>query len=317
LPIIGIGVGSLETSWSSFPNGVNDPGALNVEFDFLSYNAAEVAAWSSLTIHGVSLDTLRSAAQYAGSSIVIKGGMQAGLPLANPEQQGVIMRGGIAQGYGNWVGTEQTLDFLIDGNYKYTHRNPGNIVLNCLPGQDLVGALVACVSVAFPGLHISPPQVSGEYIFSWPLVGPYPTLKSLSRMVQSLTAQYNPPGISVTIRPDNTILISDGTPSGQPKQISFTDLVGQPTWIDSGIMQFTTIMRADIQVGDYVIMPAGLTTTPGQVTVPTPSNGPIQYQTTFNGPYHVIAIRQVGNFRDPNGTSWVTIFQAAQPPSTF
>jgi hypothetical protein len=45
----------------------------------------------------------------------------------------------------------------------------------------------------------------------------------------------------------------------QPSSIAiqFTDLIGQPTWIEPNTMQVKTVMRADLQVGSIITMPQG------------------------------------------------------------
>ena len=57
--------------------------------------------------------------------------------------------------------------------------------------------------------------------------------------------------------------VYDGSAQATPTLIDFNDLIGQPTWIGPGQMQFNCVMRADLTVGAYVKMP------PAQVAVTT------------------------------------------------
>jgi hypothetical protein len=203
-----------------------------------------------------------------------------------------------------------TLDFLIDPQYSYTTRQPGNIVLNCAANASIIDALVQALNVAYPTIPVVT-KVSTNYTASQPLLGHYQTLPQLSKDIQSVTKPIMAPGVQVTMNaPTNTILISDGSQPTTPKPLNFTDFIGQPTWVDVNTMQVTTVMRADIQVGDTIQMPQGLPGVPGVVTSP-PTVGalPLKYQTTFTGPFTVVAVRQVGNFRDPDGAAWVTMFR--------
>ena len=67
-------------------------------------------------------------------------------------------------------------------------------------------------------------------------------------------------GVRVAIQ-ENSFVIYDGTTTKTPVQIAFNDLVGQVTWKAPNVVNITTIMRADLHVGDYVKLPPGQITT--------------------------------------------------------
>lgn len=295
--------------WSSFPNGVNDPGALNVEFDFFSFQSHESHGTSSITIHGISLADLQQAPRFAGMSIVVKAGMQKGLPLANPAQVGVILRGTIWQSYGNWIGEDMTLDFVV------YFAGSGNIVLNWPKGSSLAAALTSCLDIAYPKIP-NIVKIGSEYVVDHDVLHAVSSFSQLAKMVKSSSAFAHPPGVILAILPNNTIVAYDGSTPPVYKRIAFDDLIGQPTWIEPNIMQFTTIMRGDIQVSNVLKMPKGLPSVPGAVTTtggsqPSSMPGLQKYTTTFQGEFMVQAVRQIGNFRDSNGASWATIFRCA------
>jgi len=294
--------------WTSLVNGKNDPGALNVQFDFFEAVGSLPMGNSTVTIEGVPLDKLLQAQQFAGSQIAIRGGMSAGLPLANPAQQGLILQGQIFQSFGNWVGTEMTLDFVIVPSV-YTIKNPANIVVNWKKGTSLASALAQTLSVAYPG-YAQVINISPQYVLTHDVLHVVSTFAQLASFVKSISASIRKPGVEIAVLRANTIAAFDGTiQTGGAVQLEFTDLIGQPTWIDANVMQFWTVMRADIQVGSYVLMPKGLQSLPGIVSTTVnalPSS--LKYKTSFQGKFLVQSVRQVGNFRDTNGTSWATLF---------
>lgn len=122
--------------WTSYPGGKNDPGALNVEFDvqasFFGVPGGDVGS-STVTVHGVPLSDLQQAQNFAGANFSLSGGMKTGLPLAIATQSGLLLQGTVFQSFGNWVGTEMNLSFVIvpSGN---TINEPGNFFFKLAEG---------------------------------------------------------------------------------------------------------------------------------------------------------------------------------------
>ena len=311
---------ALTTSWTSFPNGVNDPGALLVEFDFFNANSSNYQGNSTVTIYGVVESDLQQASQYAGLSISIKAGMQSGLPLANAAQAGTIMRGQILQGFGNRQGTERKLDLVFNASI-YTFGQPGNFAINWPKGDSLKEALTTTLNVAFPNYPNSV-LISDAYVNPFPTNHSVNTFDELAKFVLSITKSIRPPGVTLTYIPNrNLILAYDGTVQvggGHSlggggvggKQLVYTDFIGQPTWIDSGIVQFIMVMRADIAVHDTVVMPPELSNAPGGVGIAPGPGTQLDRSISFTGPFNVTSIRHIGNSRDPNGAAWATVFEA-------
>lgn len=307
-------------TWASRQNGKDDPGALNVEFDFFEYIygiPGGDAGNATLTIEGISLQDLQQAQNFVGQKLSMQAGMSAGFPLAKQAQAGAILEGQVFQSFGNWIGTEMTLDLVVVPS-SFTLGNPGNFVLNWQPGTSLQDALTQTFSAAYANVSPQPVpsfQLAGSYA---PApnghLTRYSTLRNLAAAVNSMTKAASPDGTGVFIAYMNTgnaILVFDGAGPAQPVQIAFTDFVGQPTWIDANVMQFATVLRADIGVGVSVKMPQGLQDAPGIVTTAAASYpAQFKYKTSFQGAFLIKSVRQIGNFRDANGTSWVTVFQA-------
>ena len=311
--------------WTSHPNGVNaqpDPGALNVEMDLyvISYATPVQDCW--VRLWGVSLQDIAQANNYGPTdnfqtlfSLDIYGGMGKGLPLANPNQGGLLVSGFIWQCFANWQGTEMSIDFIVKPSGA-THDAPRNLCFMWEKGTPLSQALQTTLSNAYPGVKLNI-NISPKLITSYDQPAIYGTLETLAYVVQKTTNGLlgtNYPGVTITIQ-QGQIYVFDVTAAKTTKQIVFTDLVGQPTWIDALTIQIKTIMRADILVGDNIQLPQGLTGAPGQVIQTPQSLSILRNTTTFQGAFLVTMVRTVGDFRQADGSSWVTIITAV-PLST-
>jgi hypothetical protein len=306
--------------YTSVVNGIFNPAALLVEFDFFSYaNAGLGQDGATITIHGVGLQNITQAQQFVGRNVQVTAGMSGGLPLENPQQAGLILNGPIFQSWANWVGTEMDLNFLVFGS-AFTPSTPGLFVLNWQAGTTLQSALTTTLMAAYGkdiGLIFN---LSQSYILGRNVGHNCATLGALSDLIQSTTATPGFTGVTVSTPVNNTIIISDnlGTQSN-PKQINFNDLIGQPTWVAQATVMVTCVMRGDIQIGSLVMLPQGIQG-PGGVTISNVSSTGVLptapgFQTSFQGQFRVQAIRHVGNSRDTGPTAWVTMLQCAvQPP---
>jgi len=309
-------------TWTSHPNGQFDPCALGISFDAMVYPMDTPAGGTPVTLTGIALDELKQSTQLGmhidsagkvqpGMLCVLKAGMGKGLPLVNPAQQGVLLKGTIWQCFGNWEGTSMTLDFVIYCA-AFTTNQPGNLVLNWKAGMKLSDALQACLKVAYPDskldINISPQlvQSADDPHFSG-------TLEQLSSHVRDMTKGKflgdNYPGVSIVAQPGKiSVFDATNTGSAQPTQINFTDLIGQPTWISLGTMQMKLVLRGDLQVGTFITMPKSMSSVAGQVQ--TTSNswlGNINADVTFQGTFMITKLRHIGDSRSPDGAAWCTV----------
>lgn len=295
--------------WTSFLNGKNDPGALQVEFDvlgsFLGIPGGDVGA-STITVHGVPLSDLQQAQNFYGSVISLRGGMQAGLPLANPKQAGLLIQGVVYQSFGNWIGDDMNINFVVVPSGT-TLDTPGNFSFLWTKGQALSAAIQNTLQVVYPSsTYKIRMNIGKNYATSQTLADKKSTLTEFAQFVYSLTN-----GAVNIVSYGNTISVTDGSAQFNPVKIAFADLIGQPKWVSFNVMQFMTIMRADIQVGTMIAMPQGLPNAPGTVTtVAAAAPSQAKYKTAFQGNFTVQSARHVGNFRDPDGASWASIFEA-------
>ncbi len=93
---------------------------LHVEFDFEVTGLDVVRSGTMLAIYGLPIDMLKQSVNLAGCLVRMKAGFVAGLPLANKDQQGEIIYGEVYLAYANWIGTNQTLNLVINPTVRKT-----------------------------------------------------------------------------------------------------------------------------------------------------------------------------------------------------
>lgn len=300
-------------TYSSLVNGFTLPGALNVELDIPVVPYATPAGTAIVRIWGVSLAEISQASDFGatpsgtpGKNISVFAGMQKGLPLANPAQAGLIVQGQIFQSFGNWIGKDMTLDLILYPNTGGPD-DPKNITVDWKAGTQLSQAIDNTLATAFPNLKRSI-KISPNLVLAHDEPGFYRSLVEFAQYVKEVSTDVkvstNYPGVDITINQD-TILVYDGTSPTSPKQIAFQDLIGQPTWIESPNIQFKTVMRADLAIGDFVQLPPAIVTTTSAA-----ASSLLNLKAAFQGVFMIVGIHHFGNFRQPDADSWVTVFTA-------
>ena len=306
--------GDVVKEWSSVDaNGNNLKGALNVEIDSLVYDFAIPDGSTHVTIYGISLQDIGQAGNWNDQTMLVEAGMTAGLPLANADQKGIIVYGMIQQAIGNWQGQQLSLDFFVvpgsGGTGSVT--SPRNFTFNWKAGTNLGEAITSTLYTAFqnsdyasPLVNINPnlllPQDENAYFRTLAEFAIY-----LKRMTKSIANVNKYTGLTVLVD-QKRIRVFDSSQAENTKTIKFQDLIGQPAWQDVATINFKTVIRCDLSVGDYVQLPTVLAT--------TTANSYSRYRDTsvMQNIYQIIRIRHVGNFRQPDGNSWCSIFNAQQ-----
>ncbi len=241
--------------------------------------------------------------------------MMKGLPLASADvqagQAGLLLSGQIFQAFGNYQGLTQTLDFVVVSDGGATQSEPANLVFQCPAGQPISGSLKSALQAAYPNLSVNV-NVSPNLVLSQPEAGVYQTIQQFAGYLNGLTAgtqgaDYQ--GVQMTLA-NGVLNVFDGTVAGSvapAKQILQQDLIGQVTWLDANQIQFNTVLRADLSVGQTVVLPqlAGL-----QVVSSAASQTNARNNNAFSGSWTLSYMRHVGNSRDPYAQSWITNFQA-------
>jgi hypothetical protein len=293
-------------------DATNDPGALNVILDIpvavehLPKSGAYAQIW------GISLQTLLNAKSFNKQTIQVFGGMQQGLPLANPAQQGLLVQGTIFPALGNWVGTDMTLDFYIAAPLGESNpAKPANIVHNWQQGQPLSQAIQSALGTAFPSFTTTI-NISPSLVLANPEPGFYQTIGQYADFLFGISKSImNSPtyqGVQVSLQGSKIIVYDGTTPSSNAIQINFQDLVGQPIWTGVNTIQFKTVMRGDININQKITLPptiATLTQSSGGAVGGANSN-------QIQGSFTVLQQRHTGNFRQPDWASWCTTFDCVQ-----
>ena len=310
--------GTVTARWQSHPGGVFNPQAPDVEFQLYVAPAAAPIGGSFVRIWGVDLALLVNAIVFSGNTnsktpsppawINIQGGMLAGLPLNDPTQAGLLSAGIVWQSFGNWRGTEMTLDLMLNSGGASLSR-PANIILNWQKGQTLQGALESCILTAFPGATLSI-AISQNLIAPATQVHRASTLTGLAQLVSSLTQQMQGIGsLGVQIVAQKGVIsVFDGTSPPKAKQINFTDLIGQPTWQAQNELWIQTVLRGDIFLGDAILMPKELSRLGPYVLTEPQSLPAFRQQSAIQGQFFVKAARHVGRFRASDGAQWSSTY---------
>ena len=313
-------------SFASYTNGKNVPGAWDVEFDIPVIDAATSQGFATARVWGISVAEIAQANNLAGNlsqdqppfNISIYGGMKQGLPLANPAQAGLLLHGTVFQCFGNWIDTDQTLDFVIMPGPPATSSNvggigtlanPKNLNFNWPAGQPMATMIKNTLANAYPG-STSTINISADLVRPAPDQGTPPTLEQFAQYCrrQSFDIVKTPNYQGVSIIPSgNSFLVYDGTvaATAAAKQINFQDMIGQPTWIDAPLISLKTVMRADLAVGSNIKLPPALITNTAAA-----SSSLVNQKAAFQGTFSIVSLRHIGHFRQPSADSWVTVIEA-------
>ena len=287
---------------SLLSNGLTDPSALTVEFDIPVVFFGDPFGNAHIKIWGVSITEIMQASNYNGQLISMQIGMMKGLPLANPQQAGMVLNGKIYQSYGNWQGTNQSIEFIV----QLTGFE--NISSQWMAGTSLAQHIKSTIETTFTGYTADVSKMT-DLIGTETDTYSYSTLTDFALHMKSLSQSLNKDpsysGINIGLR-GNEFFVNDGTTQETPKVIDFKDLIGQPTWIRLNAVQFSTVARSDIGLGDWIKLPQGIAT----LTKNSYSN--LKQTTSFQGVFKVTSCRHVGNSRQADGNSWITVIEAIQ-----
>ena len=317
------GTGGVFRQWSSFQGGSYDAQAQDIVFDIQIVPGHTPSGASVISIHGVSIDDLIHTRNFQYSSLSLSVGMLGGMPLSvNQPSPGLLISATVLGAFGNWQGTEQTLDLLINPSTA-TPEYPANIVFSWGIGQTFASAITAALKPAWPlstiTVAVSPALTAIAAVPSlsvgYPILHKSSTASGFAHFIHHLTHAVigpNYPGVSIYFI-GSQIIVTDHTVNvaAKPIIINFNDLVGQPTWLEPPTLTINTIMRADIQVGSYIQLPTSEIPGPGAVlTMPTVAGTVFANKLNFSGTFVVTSLRSVGQFRGTDADDWLTVIQA-------
>ena len=310
--------GQIPIQYTTWVNGKTDPGALRVEFDLSVQDFATPFQNPKVRIWGVGIKQISNATQLNLAPIQVYGGMKPGLPIATAEAQdnqaGLLVSGQIFNPYGNWINEMQTLELPIivatAAGIDMTQVDKLNLVLTWLKGQPIGPAIQACLQTAFPGVKVTL-NITSNVVYSQDYSSHFSSIGELASAVKSISQQIvngpaggTYPGISI-VPTAGAFTVFDASTQAAPKAINFIDLIGQPTWIKYPNIQFTTVMRADLSVGDRVSLPPSQYTTQSSDSF---SSG--RATTAQTGIFQIVLVHHVGDSRQPGAASWVSVFEA-------
>jgi len=291
------------------------PNALDVELDIPVTDFATPMGGGSVRIYGIDLQTMIQASDFNNMDLEVYGGMQKGLPLAKPAQAGLLMKGVIQQAFGNWIGTDMTLDLIYTaGDTK--PETQVNLTIDWKAGQLLADAIRSTLRTAFPDYTASI-NISPRLVLQYDQPGFYGTPYQFARFIREVSRgiirEQRYPGVRILLR-DRQFIIQDATTVSTPARIDFNDLVGQITWLAADRLSITTVMRGDLQPGDFVRLPPNLSVLQS-ITTPA-SQSQVRARDAFAGVFQIDNARHTGRFRGSSGQSWVTTFQVTLQAAT-
>jgi hypothetical protein len=251
--------------------------------------------------------------------------MAPGLPLASAQapQAGQILGNGdaIKAVMSSFEGLTQNIGFVLGGNPAsqqtpppFTQSNqvpPRNIVLNWRKGTPLSDALKQTLQAAYPEMTTNV-SVSPQLVAPQDNIGYYESMSAFNGAIRAVSRAILGPNLSQyggvnIIMGNGKIDAHDQTQSGSSKQIQFTDLIGQPTFIQRNMIQVKTVMRGDLKVGQQITLPK-------QVTPSVTADLGVNAEIAVSGSWLISSLRWVGNSRSPQGDAWATIIEANQAP---
>lgn len=291
---------------------------LHIEFDAMITGLDVVSSGTMLAIYGLPMDMLRQSVRLHGCQVSLIAGFQKGLPLANEFQQGEIIIGDIYSAYANWVGTNQSLNLIINPTIRRLENGkPLRISDHGKKGERLGDVLTRALSKIYSRKKIIC-TVNKNLILPEDSPLEYGAdISSLAIAVRSLSIaimrdnSYR--GVGITLQSD-TIRIYDNTSVGweTPKAIQGYELIGQPTWSEPFVITFKCPLRGDLRCGDVVEMPQGMISGPSSVLMvnTSPYHALPKDNVFFSGKFQIISVRHIGAFLVADGDAWSTVYEA-------
>jgi hypothetical protein len=208
--------------------------------------------------------------------------------------------GSATQNIGNMIGS------LFGGGGLDGLAAPLNFTHNLQANQPLSAAIQETLSKVFPqaklSININPAlklqyQDAGIYQNFSQYAG---FIKNLSHSILGVKGYQ---GVDMVTK-GNLIKVFDH-PDGSTFTLSPYDLVGQPTWVDVNRVHIICVMRADIFVNDYIVIPPGILFGMDQASGALPG-APQRANLTFQGKFLVTNMHHIGDLRNPDGVQWTT-----------
>lgn len=290
---------------------------LHIEFDAVIVGLDVVSSGTMLTVYGLPMDVLKQSVKLHGCQVSLFAGFSQGLPLANPEQQGEIINGEIYSAYANWIGTNQTLNLIINpANKRYENGQSLGLSVQGKRGERLGDVMVRSLKESYPNKKIIC-TVSDKLVLPEDCPWTYQDVSSLAVAVRSLSMALirdkSYLGVGIIMQSD-TIRIYDNSALdwSSAKEIQPFELIGQPTWISPFVMSFKCPMRGDLRNADIIALPQNIMSgTTGILMTNTTSFGSqVKDNVIFSGKFMIQSVRHIGAYLVADGDAWVTVYEA-------
>jgi hypothetical protein len=315
------------TQGNSSSNATN-PAALNIEFDMPQYEANVGGSSTSnyIRVWGVGLQDLRAATNFNDQNLELSAGMAEGYPLATPSQRGLLVKGRILQAFGNWLGTDMTLDFYIVPLGSGSEKQPVNYTISGKKGEKMADVIQRTLKTALPPGTKIEITVRSDRTLPADEASPHTSMYDFAQKVTQLTqkhddktGQITDPGVTIVAGHDGIVRATEGDPkrletTPGATDIQFQDLLGQVTWAEPGILTAKLVLRGDLHIGQFLKFPPGLSTVTAAAFSEAGTTGRDADNLTFSGTFRISRIHHWGNYRQADAMSWNTTVWCIKGP---
>ncbi|MBP2171013.1 hypothetical protein J2125_004205 [Erwinia toletana] len=301
-----------------FDTSVSAGSGLHIDFDATIAGYDIVKSGTRITLYGLPVSMLSQSVQLSGYYLKLKAGFTAGLPLANRNQADWIISGEIYNCYANWIGTEQSLNFIVNPCPLFNDEGQALcITLSGKKGDNLGEVVKQALKGAYPNTDVIT-TVSNKLALPEDATGVCPRMEPFSTMVRSLSKSiikddgYS--GVQI-VRQNGAIHIFDNwwVSRDDAKQILPQELIGQPTWAGLNQVSFTCPLRADLRCGEKISLPQNIISGPSSLlSVNNQHSSPmLRNNVNFSGIFLISSVRHVGKYLlADSSNAWVTIYEA-------
>jgi hypothetical protein len=173
------------------------------------------------------------------------------------------------------------------------------------------------LNASFPDYKVVT-NIAATLSFSAPEAGFYPTLTAFAQYIEDRTRKMGVQstgnafykGVWIRFRSASKQIYVYDT-ADKNINIDFKDLVGQPTWVGPNEINFKTVLRADIDVGNTITVPQGVQQPFAITAVQAAPGAPASSKTAFQGKFIVNGVHHFANFRQPDSVSWNSTFDVS------
>jgi hypothetical protein len=200
---------------------------------------------------------------------------------------------------------------LFGGGGSNPLVSPLNIIHNMMPNIPLSSAMQETLSKAFPQASINT-LISSGLKLPYQDAGVHQSVEQyigyINKISHSILGTKNYLGVNISSF-SKTINVWDGTSPVSEGEITFLDLIGQPTWIGVNMVSVKTVLRCDLRVGSRVTIPQTLMGVQSDAILPMAPASAQRTNLSFTGTFIVRRVLYIGDFRNPDGASWSTNYE--------